>query len=109
MSRKRTNPQTDRSEMMPPRLEGLIKRDLEATPRALTLIVSTLPVDEARRRRAGLSPTAADIEAVRRGDRGSALEHLADRLSRGWIEAPWGGDPATATPCEVISPSPWQL
>src|SRR5207302_10721058 len=48
-------------------------------------------------------------EAVRQGDRGPALEHLAERLLHGWIEAPWGGDPATAPACEVITPNPWRL
>jgi len=72
-------------------------------------IVRSVPADEARCRRARISEMGAEIEAVRQGDRGPALEHLAERLLHGWIEAPWGGDPATAPACEVITPNPWRL
>ena len=107
MPRKKAKAAAVRSELMSPELAALIERDTEASSRGSIPVVRTLPVEQARRRRAGLSPTAADIEAVRQGDRGSALEHLADRLSRGWIEAPWGGDPMTLPPWDVLIPQPW--
>jgi hypothetical protein len=97
----------DPAGLVPPELAVLIERDAEVGSEGSIPVVHAVPVDQARRRRAGLSSTAVDIEAVRQGDRGSALEHLVDRLSRGWIEAPWGGDPMTAQPWDVLTPRPW--
>ena len=107
MPRKKARAAAVRSVLLPPELAALIERDTQASSPAFMPIVRTLPVEQARLRRAGLSPTGADIESVRQGDRASALEHLADRLSRGWIEAAWGGDPMAAPPWDVLTPRPW--
>jgi predicted DNA-binding transcriptional regulator AlpA len=109
MRRRKAKSKPLAAESISPELATMIKLDIGAVSMALEPIVHTAAAEDARRRRALVSPTAADIEAVRQGDRAEALESLADRLSHGWVEAAWGEDPAVLPPWEVMTPQPWKL
>jgi hypothetical protein len=109
MRRRKAKSNALAADSISPELATMIKRDIGAGSMALEPIVRTVAAKEAGRHRALASPTGAFIEAVRQGDHGAALEHLAGQLLQGWIEPAWGGDPVTLPPWEVLTPRPWRL
>lgn len=90
-------------------LLALIRADVISGSEAFIPIIRIESAEQASHGRARVSQTGADVELVRRGDRGAALGRLADRLSRGWIEAAWGGDPMKQPARSVLTPQPWIL
>src|SRR5438105_10339318 len=84
-----------------PKLSALIKVHGISESDAFSPVIRIASSQVASLGRASISQTSSDVELVRRGDRGAALERLADRMCRGWIEPAWGGDPMTLPPWAV--------